>query len=115
METSRTANKRLGIVAALFVVVALCRYASHIYQEHQSYKTGVYIGKAAFTAADLQNRHCLSSFQRGCEAHDLNKDSVMENALASASIIPSLSDVTAIYTGFRDGWREARTAAFTIE
>jgi hypothetical protein len=36
----------------------------------------------------------------------------MEDALASASIIHALSDSTALHTGFRDGWREARTAGF---
>jgi hypothetical protein len=103
---------------AVFIVVALCIYASHVYAQHQAYKTGVYMGKASFTTADYQNRVCLSvradAFQRGCEVDDLNKDSVMEYALASASIIRSMSesDVTAIHTGFRDGWREARTAAF---
>jgi hypothetical protein len=103
---------------AVFIAVALCVYASHKYEQRQAYKTGVYMGKAFFTAADLQNRHCLSlradSFQRGCEVNDLNKDSVMENAMASAKIIPSMSesDVTAIHTGFRDGWRKARIATF---
>src|SRR4029077_13166012 len=105
METSRMANKRLWIVAAAFFVGALCLYASHAYAERQAYKTGAYIGKAAFTAADWQNRVCLHSSQRGCEVHDLNKDSVMENALASANILPSLPDVPAIHAGFRDGWR----------
>jgi len=114
MEPSRMPNKRLWIVAATLVVVALCVYASHAYAKQQAYKTGVYIGKAAFTATDYQNRFCLSvhpdSFQRGCEVRDLNKDSAMENALASANIIPSLSDSTDLHTGFRDGWREAKTA-----
>lgn len=100
---------------AVFIVVAVCVYASHVYEKSQVYKTGVYIGKAAFTAADWQNRRCLSvpgdSFQRGCEVNDLNKDSVMENALASSDIIPSLRHSTAIHKGFRDGWREARTAS----
>jgi hypothetical protein len=50
--------------------------------------------------------------QCNCEVHDLNKDSVMENALASANIIPSLSDSTALHTGFRDGWRSAKAAGF---
>jgi hypothetical protein len=108
-------NKRL-LIAAPFIAVVLCIYALHAYEEHQAYKTGVYIGKAAFTAADYQNRHCLSlpadSFRRTCEVRDLDKDSVMEDALASANIIPSLSDSTAIHTGFRVGWREARTATF---
>jgi hypothetical protein len=107
-------NKRW--IVAPFVVVALLIYALHSYEEHQAYKTGIYIGKAVFKAKDFQNRQCLSvrsgSFQRVCEVNDLNKDSVMEDALASANIIPSLSDSTALHTGFRDGWREARTAAF---
>ena len=101
--------------AAPFIIVALCIYASHAYAQHQAYKTGVYIGKAAFTSADFQNRRCRSlhadSVQPDCEVNDLNNDSVMENALASANIIPALSDSTALHTGFRDGWREARTAA----
>ncbi len=97
---------------AVLIAVALGFYASHRYAEHQAYKTGAYIGKAAFAAADLPNRFCLRSLQRRCEVNDLDKDSVMENALATANIIPSLRDVTVIHTGFRDGWREARTAAF---
>src|SRR5215467_5035200 len=90
-----------------FIAVALCIYASHAYAQHQAYKTGVYMGKLFFTNADLQNRQCLrlrnGSFLRSCEVNDLNKDSVMENAMASAYIIPSMSesDVTAIHTGFR--------------
>ena len=107
-------NKRLWTVfigVALFVCTTL--YATHAYEEHQAYKTGVYIGKAAFTAADHQNRTCLSiiSIQRGCEVQDLNKDSVMEESLASANIIPALADSKPLHTGFRDGWREARTAS----
>jgi len=100
------------------IAVALCIYATHVYELHQAYKTGVYMGKASFTSADFLNRNCLSlrarSFQRGCELNDLNQDSVMENAMASANLLPSISesDVTAIHTGFRDRWREARTEAF---
>jgi hypothetical protein len=104
---------------AVFIAVSFCcatLFASHSYAEHQAYKTGIYIGKAAFKTEDFKNRRCLGlhpdSSQRGCEVHDLNKDSVMEDALASASIIPALSDSTALHTGFRDGWREARTAGF---
>jgi len=104
----------------VFIAVALCfsasLYASHSYAEHQAYKTGLYIGKAAFKTEDFKNQRCLGvrpdSSRRNCEVHDLNKDSVMEDALASANIIPSLSDSTALHTGFRDGWREARAAAF---
>jgi hypothetical protein len=109
------ADKKLWIVAA-FVVVALTTYALHAYEEHQAYKTGIYIGRVAFQTEDFQNRQCLSvrggSFQRACKVNDLTRDSVMEDALASANIIPSLADSTALHTGFRDGWREARTAAF---
>jgi hypothetical protein len=109
------AGKRLWI-AAPFVVLALLIYAVHTYEERQAYKTGIYIGKAAFKTQDFQNRQCLrvrgDSFQRVCKVTDLNKDSVMEDALASANVIPALSDSTALHTGFRDGWREARTAAF---
>src|SRR5215469_682178 len=105
-------NKRF-LIATLFIAVALCIYALHTYA---AYTTGVYMGKAAFTAADYQNRHCLSlradSSRHNCKARDLDKDSVMEDALASANVIPSLSDSTAIHTGFRVGWREARTATF---
>jgi hypothetical protein len=108
-------NRRLQI-AAPFIAVVLCIYAVHTYEDHQAYKAGVYIGKAAFTAADYQNRHCLSlpadSFRHNCKVRDLEKDSVMEDALASANIIPSLADSTAIHTGFRVGWREARTTTF---
>jgi hypothetical protein len=96
------------------VFVLLCVYASHAYAEHQAYKTGLYVGKAAFTSEDTKNRSCLrlhaASLQRGCEVHDLNNDAVMEGALASANIIPALSDSQALRTGFRDGWRESRTA-----
>jgi hypothetical protein len=109
------ADKRLGILA-LFAAVALMIYAVHIYEEHQAYKTGIYIGKAAFNADDIQNRTCLGlhgdAFLRACKIRDLNQDSVMEEALASAGILPALADSTALHTGFRDGWREARTAAF---
>lgn len=95
----------------------LCIYASHLYAQHQAYKTGVYMGKASFTTADYQNRICLGlrsdAVRRGCEVNDLSKVSVMEHSMASAYIIPSISesDVAAIHTGFRDGWREARAAA----
>jgi hypothetical protein len=113
------ADKKLSIVAAFsaaFTLVALMIYALHTYEEHQAYKTGIYMGKAFFKTEDYQNRQCLrvrgDSFQRVCEVKDLNKDSVMEDALASAYIIPALSDSTALHTGFRAGWREARTAAF---
>ena len=106
---------RRWIVAALAAVLMI--YAEHTYEEHQAYKTGIYIGKAALKTEDFKNRQCLSvradSFRRVCEVNDLNKDSVIEDALASASIIPSLSDSTALRRGFRDGWREARTATFT--
>ena len=109
------ADKRRGIVAA-FAVVALLIYAVHIYGEHQAYKTGIYMGQAFFQTEDFQNRQCRSlrvnSFQRGCRVTDLSQDSVMEDALASAKIIPSLADSKALHAGFRDGWREARTAAF---
>jgi hypothetical protein len=102
----------------VFVAVALCMYASHAYAQHQAYKTGVYMGKAFFTTADFQNRQCLrlrtESVPRGCTVNDLN-DTAMEKALASAWIIPSMSEseVTAIHTGFRAGWREARTVIVT--
>ena len=109
------ADKRLRIVAPL-AVVALMISAIHTYEEHQAYKTGIYMGKTFFKTDDFQNRQCLSlrgdPFQRVCKVIDLNQDSVMEDALASANIIPSLADSTALHTGFRDGWREARTAAF---
>ena len=106
------ANKRVGGVATLFAVVALMMYATHLYAEHQAYKTGVYIGKTFFHAEDLKNRSCLSvPASYNCEVHDLNQDSVMESALASAQIIPPLRDSTALPKGFRDGWREARTAS----
>jgi hypothetical protein len=97
------------------VVVALLLYAVHAYEEHQAYKTGIYIGKAAFTSEDFKNQRCLSlreALQPACTVNDLNQDSVMEDALASAHIIPALADSTSLHTGFRDGWREARTVAF---
>ena len=109
-------NSRWPVV----IVVAFCVsaiYASHIYAQHQAYNTGVYMGKLFFSTADFQNQQCLrlraGSLQPGCEVNDLKNDSVMEHALATAYIVPSMSasDVTAIHTGFRDGWREARTAA----
>lgn len=107
-------RKRLGIMA-MFAVVGLMIYATHTYEEHQAYKTGVYIGKTIFTADDYQNRTCLSVRQgppkSACDVKDLNQDSVMEDALASANIIPALAGSTALHAGFRDGWRQARTAA----
>ena len=99
---------------AVLIVAALCCYASYSYSEHQAYKTGVYIGKTAFNAADYQNQRCLGlpdDARARCQVRDLNQDSVMEDALASANIIPALVDEPEIYTGFRDGWREARSAA----
>jgi len=64
--------------AAPFIIVALCVYASHAYAQRQAYKTGVYIGKAAFTSADFQNRRCRSlhadSVQPDCEVNDLNNE-----------------------------------------
>ena len=115
METSRMASNGLrSVVGATFVALAI--YASHIYAEKQAYKTGVYMGKAFFQTEDFKNQRCGSlpadSFRRVCEVHDLQKDSVMEDALASAQIIPALADSTALRIGFRDGWREARTATF---
>jgi hypothetical protein len=92
------ADRRLWIVAPA-VVVVLLSYALHTYEERQAYKTGIYIGKAAFRAESFKRRN------------DLNNDSVMESALASANIIPSLSDSRTLHDGFRDGWREARTVA----
>jgi hypothetical protein len=103
------------VIAVAFCVSAI--YATHTYAQHQAYNTGAYMGKLSFTTADFQNQQCLRlrarSLQSGCEVTDLKNDSVMEHALATAYIIPSMSasDVTAIHTGFRDGWREARTAA----
>src|SRR5690242_8039421 len=108
-------NKRLWSIAVPFVAVALCLYASHAYAETQAYRTGVYMGRASFKTEDFKNQRCRSllahSSQGICEVHDLNKDSVMEGSLASANIIPSLADSTVLRSGFRDGWREARTAA----
>ena len=106
-------NQRLWIVAAPVVLGALAFYAVHTYEQNQAYKTGLYIGKVAFSAADYQNRRCLSfdSAQRGCEVRDLNRDASMENSLASANIIPELADSVPLHTGFRDGWRAARTTA----
>ena len=100
--------------AAPLIALVACMCASRAYAQHQEYKTGVYIGKAAFRSADFQNRRCLAAdaSQPDCAVQDLTRDTVMENALASANIIPALADSTAVHTGFRDGWREARTAAF---
>src|SRR5580765_490005 len=104
------AVNRRWIVAPCLVVLMI--FAEHRYEERQAYKTGIYIGKAAFQTDDFKNRHCLSvrrdAFQRVCQINDLNTESVMEDAFASANIIPSLSDSTALQTGFRDGWRQAR-------
>ncbi|HEX4998203.1 MAG TPA: hypothetical protein VFY29_08260 [Terriglobia bacterium] len=99
------------LIAVVFIAVALA-YATHTYEERQAYKAGAYIGRAAFTTADYQDRHCLSR-HADCEVHDLNDDRTMEDAMASANIIPALADSTALHSGFRDGWREARTAAFS--
>jgi hypothetical protein len=102
------------LLAGLSVVVVL-GYAAHTYEQHQEYKTGVYIAKAAFEAQDLLNRQCRNlgdgARQDGCEVSDLHADSVMEHALATASIIPALAASKALQTGFRDGWREARSTA----
>jgi len=95
----------------VFTAVAICfcamLAASKIYEKHQAYKAGVYIGKTAFTAADYQNQACLSSradsSRRACEVQDLNRDLVMKSAFTSAAILPSLRDETAIRTGFLDG------------
>jgi hypothetical protein len=113
------ATKRLDGAAVLIAVACclLCVDATHTYGARQAYKTGAYIGKTAFQAADFQNRHCLSlrkgSFQGSCQIKDLGQDSVMEDALASAWIVPmSDSDSTALHSGFRAGWRDARMAAF---
>ncbi len=90
------AGSRRGIVA-LFVVLALMIYAVHTYGRRQAYKAGVYIGTAAFTTQDFQNRQCRSirgaSLRGSCRVVDLNAESAVEEA------------------GFRDGWRQARTAA----
>lgn len=104
---------------AVFTAVAICVSAMlaavKIYENHQAYKAGVYIGKTAFSTADYQNQTCLSSraasLRRDCEVHDLNSDSVMKSALASAAIIPSLRDDSAIRSGFLDGWREAKNSS----
>lgn len=93
------------------VFVALCAFGSHLYAEHQAYKTGVYMGRTFFTTKDFQNRRCLS-LRADCEVPDLNQDSAMEDALASANIIPALADSVSLRQGFRDGWRQARTAVF---
>jgi hypothetical protein len=101
------------IAVALFIGAS--QYAAHIYQKRQEYKTGVYIGKSAFTAANYQNGVCngADSLQRRCEVRDLGRDSVMEDALASAHIIPSLADSRPLRTGFRAGWQEARSGAIS--
>jgi hypothetical protein len=110
-------NSRWPIVIAVAFCVSAV-YATQIYAQHQAYHTGVYMGHLFFTTADFQNQQCLklrtASFQPGCEVNDLNDDSVMEHALATAYIVPSMSEsnVAAVHTGFRDGWREARTADF---
>src|SRR4029077_113285 len=82
------------VIAVAFCVSAI--YATHAYAQHQAYYTGVYMGKLFFTTADLQNQQCLklraASLQRGCELTDLNSDSVMEQALTAAYIVPSMSE-----------------------
>jgi|SRR5579871_2196412 len=106
-------RKHWPIITALIVVV-LCLYGSHLFAEHQAYKTGVYMGRLIFDAAERVNRSCLSipaDSRHNCAMKDLNDQSVMENALASAQIIPALAASKALRTGFRDGWREARTGA----
>src|SRR6185437_2923972 len=105
---------------AVFTAMTICfsamLAATKTYEHHQAYKAGVYIGETAFTSADYQNQTCLSSraesLRGGCEVHDLSSDSVMNSAWASAAITPSLRDESAIRSGFRDGWRQAKTAAF---
>lgn len=107
-------KKRMWLVWVMVALtVGATQYAARIYAERQAYKTGVYIGKSAFAAADYKNRVCASvnPVPGGCEVRDLNNDSAMENARASAHIIPSLADSVPLHTGFRDGWRDARTAA----
>jgi hypothetical protein len=111
-------KKRMWPVVIAVAVCVCAIYASHTYAQHLAYKTGVYMGKASFTTEDYKNRQCFrlraASVPYGCEVQDLGNDSVMENALASAYIIPTMSesDVAAIHVGFRDGWREARTTGF---
>jgi hypothetical protein len=103
----------------VFILVGFCVgamfFAAHAYEERQTYNTGVYIGKSAFTAAVYQNSVCAgaSASRRACEVRDLNRDSVMEDSLAAANIIPALADSAPLHTGFRDGWREAGAGAFT--
>ena len=106
------ADRRLWRVVPVLFIGVLCVYASHTYEHHQAYKTGAYIGRTAFHTAEYQNRVCSGSSQPGCDVRDLNDDSTMEQALASANIIPSIMDRTEINAGFRNGWREARSAAF---
>lgn len=111
-------KQRMWIVWVMVaLVVGATQLAARIYAERQAYKTGVYIGKSAFAAADYKNRVCASAIPvpSGCEVRDLNNDSAMENARASAHIIPALADSAPLYTGFRDGWRDARAAALTHE
>jgi hypothetical protein len=103
---------RISIVTAALVICA-SSFAAHVHEERQAYKTGVYIGTSAFTAANYQNGVCAGVAQRGCAVRDLSRDSVMEDALASAHIIPSLADSVPLHTGFRDGWRQARAGAFS--
>ena len=88
-----------SVLIAIPVVVAALIGCAQAYERRQAYKTGVYMGNAAFRAETRQNRRHLTS------------DWVMENALASARIIPALAESQTLRTGFRDGWREARTAA----
>jgi hypothetical protein len=107
------ADKR-SLFGLPLAVVVVCSYAAHIYEERQAYKPGVYIGKSAFKSEDLKNRNCLSlpaDSPGRCEMNDLCNDAAMEAALASVNI-PALVDSVPLHTGFRDGWRKARTAAF---
>jgi hypothetical protein len=112
-------DKKRGIVAlwVAFALAAAMIYSTHIYADHQAYKTGVSMGKTVFNTDDILNRKCLSlrtdSFQPPCRVVDLKQDSTMEEALASANIIPALVDSTPLHAGFRDGWKEARAAGFT--
>jgi hypothetical protein len=101
------------VLIAVALFIGASQYAVHNHEKRQEYKTGVYIGKSAFTAANYQNDVCsdAGSPQRRCAVRDLGSDSVMEDALASAHIIPSLADSKTLRTGFRDGWQEARSGA----
>lgn len=118
IKEDKSVNIDRPLMAAVALLLVGGIYATHVYTERREYDTGVYVGKAAFKAAFMQIQRCLDagadSDRSGCDIKDLNKDSVIEGALASANIIPQLRESKPLQSGFRKGWEEARTAVWNL-